>query len=292
MNITPRDTTGTAEPKALAAALDKQPAKGEGAPLTPEATPAPAKSEDFLSPKFAALARQQKLIREEQRRFQAEKAAFKAEAEELAKVKGWQDRLKQNPLEVLTEAGLSYDQLTQSMLSQPDQGDPLTQKLQRDLLALQKKQDEAAESIKKEAEDRRNAALNQIRNDVKILVSSNEDFETIKSEGAEDAVVELIEQTYMKDKMLMKVDAAAKEVEEYLIENALRVARLKKVQSRLNPTPAVPDPALTPEPQKQALPSQKPQPTTLSNRMATTSKPLTWAERRARAIAIAEGRQI
>jgi hypothetical protein len=167
-------------------------------------------------------------------------------------------------------------------LNQP-QMDPAVrahiQRLEQKVEAEIKAARESAEKVTKSYEDNQKQAyqqaLNQIRNEAKSLVESDPNFETIAATGSVDDVVELIEETFKADGVLLTVDEAAKAVEEHLEEEALKLARLSKIQKRLQPAP-------TKTVEKQAevkTEGKQPQPMkTLTNTIAAT-RPLSARER-------------
>ena len=96
------------------------------------------------------------------------------------------------------------------------------QKMQERLDSFEKNQVESQTSSY-------NAALKQIERDTQSLVSTDpETYEMIKSTGSVKDVVELIEATYKEEGRLMTVEEAAQEVEEYLADEAWKLAQTKK----------------------------------------------------------------
>jgi hypothetical protein len=255
-----------------------------GEASVPREETVPVKEEDKISPKFAALARKERALREQARALQSERELLKAIQAENETMKAWRGKLSTDPLSVLTEAGVSYDQLTQSLLNSNQTVDPEIVKLKQELQAIKSAQAKTETSISDAQKQQYEQAKTQIKREVTLLIDGNDDFETIKSMQAEDAVVDLIEEHFKQQGVLMSIDEASKEVEEFLLEEALRIARLKKVQSKLTPALAA---SVT---EKQVAPPQKKPPLTLSNRQAPqATQPLTAKERRARAIAAFRG---
>lgn len=278
VSVSPRDLS---KPTTSAVAPPRQPNTTETPP--PAAATPEEKKDDFLSPKFAALARQEKQNRAAAMKLKADREAFENEKKALLNGYVPKDRLKSSPLDALLEAGSSYDDLTQQLLNAPQSAvDPTIRALQAELAEL--KRDQAA--TKKQAEDSQTTAYKQavdtIRHKVKGLVDSNPEFEMIKALDQSEAVVALIEETFKSENYVMSEEEAAKEVEEHLAEEALKMASLDKIKKRLSP-PA------EPADQKQANP-QQPQLKTLTNAVNASTRPrLTEAERRQRAILAAQG---
>lgn len=237
------------------------------------------KPNEQLDPKFAALARKERQLRKMQQDFLAEKNAFKqqqtqGQQDELTTLK---QRLLKDPMAVLNEHGVSYDQLTNAILNQPKPEDVKYDKLQADIQALRNEQKKLEESAQQNQQKSYEQAVNQLTNDVKLLVDSDEAFDTIKQLGENgiNGVVELIKHTFEEKGTVMDVHEAAAQVEDYLVGEAIKLASFKKVQARLKPAeePKVPE-----LPQSQKL-QQALQQKTLTNAITTSSQPRRLSER-------------
>lgn len=197
-----------------------------------------------LSSQYAQLARKEKAIRAQARQLESERAAIQAQQAEIkAKEQRYQElslqeRLKREPMAVLNELGVTYDQLTEAAINAPKPLDPLVAEQQAKIKSLEEKLDKLSKGIDDQRTDSYKQAVNQIKMETKHLVNSDEQFETIKATNSYDDVVDLIEQTYKQDGVLLSVEEAAKAVEDYLVEEAVKIARLKKIQGRLTPQQA------------------------------------------------------
>jgi hypothetical protein len=286
---TPVQNASNISPEEMGALSTKQ-----GAPDTSgdEVTQAPAKTEENpLSSQYANLARKEKALRAQISQFKAEQERFKLEQSNV-KAPSFdeskyvpRDRIKSEYMEVLAEEGVSYDDIYQRALSQSQiQTDPAVKAAIAELRAETKAAKDAAAATQKAYEDSQKQsyqqALNQIRNEVKQLAYASPEFEMIKATNSTSDVVELIEQTFQKDGVLLTVEEACKSVEEYLLEEATKLSKIKKLQQRLS------QPAPAQAGATQAMNQKQPQQTTLSNSM-TSTKPM---KARERAIAAMEGR--
>jgi len=194
--------------------------------------------------------------------------------------------LAQDPMGALSELGISYEQLTNAVLNQPSASDVAYQKLQAEIQALKDAQNQSATKFQEQQQQQYEAAVSQLRSEAQALVQADPAFETIKEMGMSDAVVELIKETYNQQGVLLDVSEAAEQVENHLIEEAMRFAKLKKVQTKLAPEP---QPA---EATKLPLTKQPQQPMkTLTNAVTAQSRtqPLSAKERRERAILAFKG---
>lgn len=250
------------------------------APPAPIAEQAVAADTDQLSPKFAQLARKEKQLRMQYSQMKTEEAAWKKSQDEQKAQYISKQQLKENPLALLQEAGHSTDELINLLLNGPKQVDPQLAQMQAEIQALKTQQEEATKKFEEKTTNDYQQAVNQIRNEAKLLTESDERFETIKETSSVEGVVALIEETFKETGIVMKVEEAAKQVEDYLVEEALKMARLKKVQSQL--IPAAPTLPQKQSQARQQIPTQ--QTKTLTNAATSTSTgPLTNRQRIERA---------
>jgi hypothetical protein len=265
------------------AAANTSPEEGKDhTSVAPEA-PTPEAKEKALSPQYAALARKEKAIRSQvqelrarEAKFQAREQAIAAKEAENAKTLELVARMEKDPLGVLAERGIGYDKLTQLALNPPSEQDHTISALKAEIEALRSEFGNSKTAYEEQQTSQYKQAVNQIRMDTKQLVATNPDFETIQGTNSVDDVVELIESTFKKDGILLSVEEAAREVEDYLVEEAMKLTKIKKLQKRFNPAP--PAPAKTLDAAKAQQDSKQPQMKTLTNSVGT-QRPLTAKER-------------
>jgi len=239
------------------------------------------KQPDPSSERFAQLARKEKSLRAQARQLQEQQKSIQ---EQLSKSQSeWQNRIKSDPLTVLAEAGLNHDDIANIILnSKPE--DIELKRIKSELQSLKSNQQEQFTKIQESQKAAYEQAVKQVSREVQNLVNGNEAYETIRATKSYDAVVELIKQTYNEDGVLLSAEEASDMVEEYLTDEAMSLAKLKKIQSKLAPQ----EPQ---EPVQKTQSNQKPQITTktLTNSVTTSSKPLSAKDRRERAIAAFKG---
>jgi hypothetical protein len=191
-------------------------------------------------------------------------------------------KLLENPYQTLTEAGVSYDKVTEQALQALNTQDPVAQhisKLEAKIAELEGKQTTFEKTAQDQATQQYQAALKQIEADTKAMVDASKDFELVRSMDAVPAVVKLIEAEFQRTGQILDVETAAREVEDYLFDEAMKVTALEKVKAKLAPAPTPQTPAKT-----QRSPMQ-----TLTNSVSSTPRGMTPAEKRARAIAAFKG---
>ncbi len=107
------------------------------------------------------------------------------------------------------------------------------QRLEAKLQAMEEASQNTVKAQTEQQQQQYQAAIKQITMDTKSLIKADPDsYEVIATTGSVQDVVDLIEQTYAKDGVLLSVEEAANEVENYLIEEGLKIAQLKKIQAR------------------------------------------------------------
>lgn len=257
----------------------------------PPPKPEPTEAELAASRQFAQLARQEKALRakvqQQETSIKAREDALKArEAELTAKDNQYKqgyyskDQIKQDILSVMAEAGVSYDEVVQQVVNQSPQDPRMTAQLnalKAEIKVLRDAQDTSSKSYADQQTQAYESAVQQIRNDVTNLVKDDPNFETIRVAKAHKDVVELITETYKKDGILLSVEEAALEVENYLVDEALKFTRLDKIQKKLQ---AATQAASKPTQQTQATPAKpQTQPMKTLTNAASSSRQLSAKER-------------
>lgn len=246
-------------------------------------------TDEQISSQYAVLARKEKQLRLRDQQLRKQEAAIKVQEEarlEALKPKAptldeskyiSKEKLTQDPFSVLAELGLTYDQLTQLAINAPKPEEiALNNKikyLEDQIKGLKGEQETTKKSFEEQQQTSYKQALNQITNDVTQLVNSDPNLEMVKATRSVRDVVELIEKTFNEDGVLMSVEDAASEVENYLVEEAMRLAKSKKIQQRLQPKAA----STTQQATKTTDPKQS-QLKTLTNSVSSSRK-LTSRER-------------
>jgi len=252
---------------------------------TSEVTPEPSSNsvenkEPPLSSQYAVLARKERALRikaqqqeaaiaNREAQIKAREEAIAAKDAEYSSKYVSKDRLSQDTLNALLDAGITYEQITEKMLNAPNPAEQQNLAFQRQmdakLKAIEERQAQADKAYQDQQGQQYKQALDQISAEAKQLVLSDpETYEAIKATGSIRDVVQLIERTFKEDGILMTVEEAAKEVEDYLTEEATKLSRLNKIQRRLGvktPPPATP----VKQPQQQQM-------RTLSNAVGSHGK--------------------
>ena len=250
---------------------------------SPTSEPEAKKEDPALSRQFAQLARQERQLRIKAQQQKAALDAREAELKAREAALGQQptfdpkeyiprSRLKQEALTVLAEEGIDYNELTQQVLNQTPV-DARTQatinELKAQIAELKQTTQKAQESYTEQQKQAYQAAVKQIEMDARALVKADpNEFEAIAKTGSVKDVVDLIVKTHEKTGVVMSVEEAAREVENYLVEEGFNVStRIEKIKRRIQQAG---QPKVSPQ-QTQAKPQTQSM-KTLTNAAASTRK--------------------
>jgi hypothetical protein len=221
-----------------------------------ETKEAPKEESTQLSPRVAALARQEQKYRQQERALKEREKSLEEKAAKLAKLEAMEAKLTQKDYSALEEMGGSYEGYTQYLLDKQSSADPQAvalKEIKTELEAVKKAQVD-------EVSKRFDAAVQERRLAVKALVDTNTEYSTIKEKNMQEAVVQHILDTWENDNIDLTPEQAAKEVEEALVERAKSWSSISKLK-----------PQAAPEAEKKPLPALKGGLKTLTNQMATSS---------------------
>jgi hypothetical protein len=254
--------------------------------VAPVTVPAIAQTQQEVAkpssdPRLEQMARRERALRSQAKQLQAMKAelsALKAPKPPTA------EEMKAQFLADPTKFGVTYEELANRYLKQPTPQEQEMNALRAELQALKDGQQKTLDSVEASQQRAYNQAVKQLTREVTLLVDGSEAFEAINASPInKEAVVAYIETTYKEDGILLTADEAAKQVEDYLVEEAIRLASLKKVRAKLTPETA-PEPVV-PASQTVSQTTRQPAPTLSRSATSVTTSPLSNKQRRERAIA-------
>lgn len=179
-----------------------------------------------LSPKLSAIARREQAQRQ---REQAIKQREQELADKLAKAEQFeklQAKIAAKDYSAAEDLGLKYEEYTNHLVSKQAEKNPEAEKLsrvERELAELRKAQEE---STIREYE----ANQSLWKSEIARVVASSDEFSSIKELGAEDLVLQHINDSFEEDNVELTAEQAAKEIEEALVERAAKLAKLSKIQ--------------------------------------------------------------
>ena len=254
-----------------------------------------AKQDPEVQRRFNQLARQEKALRAQvqQKNIEFKKREAELKARETA-IQSQQtqdlsnfihkDKLRQDYLGTIEAAGGSYDELVQQVAAARDT-DPRVlstmQRMQERIDSLESQLEDGRKGVAQQQQQAYQTAIKQIRADATELVNADDNYTTIRDMKAVKDVVELIERKYKQDGTVLSVEKACDMVENYLIDEATRIANSRKVRERISEPQATAQ-RTEMKPQEKTQQQMK----TLTN-TASSNRPLTTRER---AIAAFEGK--
>ncbi|MBV6514140.1 MAG: hypothetical protein FMNOHCHN_03730 [Ignavibacteriaceae bacterium] len=226
------------------------------APTAPEsAKPEGAEVPDRFGPKFAALSRKERLIREREKQLEARQKEIEEKAkqaeEKFKKFEELPKRAKQNVFEVLNDLGLSSEELLDMLANE---GKP-TEKMQRneELESLKEyvknleakingSEQERLEQQKKAEQERYDKTLASFKQSIKEHVDSTPALELTRANNAEELVYEVIDQHFKETNEIMEIADAALKVEQYFEAELERLLALEKVKQKAGVKPVSKEP--------------------------------------------------
>lgn len=247
-----------------------------------EAAPAPTEAEIQANKRFTMLAKQEKALRAKELALKQREAALEAQANKFKEQPAFdeskyiaKDRFKQDPLSIMAETGLSYEELTNMILNQPNRDprvDAEFNSMKQQIEELKRQNEEARKAAEDQQTQAYQTAVKQIESDVKALIKQDPSYEAIRTAGAYKDVVELIEQTYQKDGVLLSNEEACQLVEEYLVEEYTKLTNIDKIKKRLVAASAKPEQATSAKTNSESNQPQQTSMKTLTNSIGSTRK--------------------
>ncbi len=192
-------------------------------------TEEPSEATQPLSPQLALLAKQRRMLQRERAEFEKQRAELTGKAESPGIEAA---RIKSDPLGVLLEQGVTYEQLTEAILN--SQGNSEMSALKAEIEALKQGIDQ---KFTDNAATQRKQVIAEMQREADALVRSDESYEFVKETGSTQKAIELIERIYDQSGEIMEVSEALRLVEEELFKDAQKIAKLKKMQGQISPMP-------------------------------------------------------
>lgn len=189
-----------------------------------------------LSPQFAALAKAKRALQEKERALLAKEQELAKSAASVPTDHIPVSALQSNPLGILLENGVTYDQLIEAVEAGQQQPSPAVSKLEAEIKAIKEGLENQNKSLSDREEAQKQQVLNQMEREAAQLVAAQGDqFEMVREKKAIKDVRRLIEKTYDTTGEVLEVSEALQLVEDALLDDALALARIQKVQSKLTP---------------------------------------------------------
>lgn len=237
----PVTTSAPPAPEPVTPAPAAAVAPTNGAPAAAAPVPEPKKEDERFAPRFAALARKEKgLVEKEKGLSEREKTLAEREAK-LAGYESLKDRAKKDPVSVMNELDMSYEQLTRMILND---GKPTDEDKVAELERKVEEERQARIAKEKAEADRELAAQKEwvdrqfawYKDSIKRTVASAPDeYELIIANDAQDLVWSVTEEWFNETGEILPPAEAAKRVEAHLTAEAEKLLKTKKLSAKLAP---------------------------------------------------------
>ena len=246
-------------------------AQAEQAPpveMVPAEEPVPMsfrpKIPDDTSKEFEELARRERAAREaseQNKQLQQELAALRDEVRGRKGINAddLREEARKNPLEFIKKFGLSYDDLTNTVLN----GDkpPADLELRHEISELRQELSSIKEERNKRAQAEKEAseaqAYDKFIDEINTFVeTNNEAFELVRLQGAQQLVGDVIRETYNATQRVLPYKEACQIVEDHLESQVRNSMRSRKLRQE-----ALPEETVTPAKELKV----PPRPKTLTN---------------------------
>lgn len=201
----------------------------------------PEKNES-LSSQFAALAKKEKRIVSKQQELEARNKELEEKLQKYEQFEAKKKTAKENPLDFLSEAGLTYDELTEFMLNggKPKEKDKVTELEQRfnDLISKSEQEKKEREELEtKRLQEQEEKVIQQFKDSVKKHIADKKDaYELVNLYDAQDLVISTIEAHYEKTQQILDTDTAAELVEKHLEDEVKKLANANKFKDKFKLT--------------------------------------------------------
>lgn len=184
---------------------------------------------DKFAKKFAALSRKEKELKQKE-------AELENKLKEFQSADTLREQLKQNPVKMLEEMGITYQDITEMVLNE---GNPTPEMLINKMKSeyeekLESLRNEYLEDKKAEEEAKYNAVIENFQQEIVEHVNSNEDYELIRAQDRADLVYDVIEEHYEETGRVLEINEAADAVEQYLLQEAKKLLKVKKLGGQLS----------------------------------------------------------
>jgi hypothetical protein len=193
-----------------------------------------------LSPQMTAMARKEQKFRQQEQAFKVEKEAFTAKAAAAEKFEALQAKIAAKDFSILEELGVTYQDYANYQINKGEAGTPENQAIQK----LETKVDDLNKKREDDINKQYDATLAQYRKEAATFLSDKtEEYEGLISEATlagkkpEEFIVTHIAESFAENDEELTVEQAAKEIEDIILEDALRKASFKKVQEKIGVPP-------------------------------------------------------
>lgn len=214
------------------------------------ADPATPEESVKLSPQLSAIARKEQAFRQREAVLKQREKDLEAKLAKADQFDQISTKFAAKDYSEAEKMGLSYEEYTKYRLDKMSSEDPQTQalkKLEAEIQAIKTQQEESVSQSFDET-------VSEYKKEIAKAIAEDPEFSSVKELKREDAVLQLILDTWEEDQVELSVKDACKDIEEFLVEQGKRFSALPKLKT----APAV---------DERKLPPPKPTVRTLTNSM-------------------------
>jgi hypothetical protein len=193
---------------------------------------------ETLSSQFAALAKKEKRILSKQQELEAKNKDLEEKLKKYEQFEAKKQAARTNPLEYLSEAGLTYDELTQYILNgskalEKDKATEIEERLNSFIAQAEADKKSQAEREAKLAQEQEEKVIAQFKESVKSHINNKKsDYELINLYDATELVISTIEAHFEKTQQILDTDSAAELVEKHLEDEIKKLANSNKFKDK------------------------------------------------------------
>lgn len=192
-----------------------------------------------LSSQFAALAKKEKRLITKQQELEARNKDLEEKLKKYEQFEAKKQAARTNPLDYLSEAGLTYDELTQYILNgskalEKDKASEVEERLNSFIAQAEADKKAQAEREAKLAQEQEEKVIAQFKDGVKKHIADKKnDYELINLYDATDLVISTIEAHFEKTQQILDTDSAAELVEKHLEDEIKKLANSNKFKDKI-----------------------------------------------------------
>lgn len=198
--------------------------KDQELPIKEDAAASAPEASVKLSPELSALARKEQAFRQREQTIKDRELLFEEKLKKAEQFDKLKEKLSAKDYSEAESLGLNYEEYAQYKVDKLNGEDPQSAKikeLEDKITALQKGTEESAAEAYE-------STVREYKKEISALIESNPDYPSIKHLKREDAVLQLILDSWEEDSEEVTIAQAAKDIENFLKEEAKRWEPLLK----------------------------------------------------------------
>jgi hypothetical protein len=212
-----------------------------------------------LSPQLSAFARKEAAYRQRELTLKTREQELEAKLAKAERFTSLESKLASKDFSDLEGLGLTYEEYTKYLLDK-QAGEPTPERQQ--MTKLEQEVADMKAAAAKKADEEFQATVSEYSKEIAKIVDSDPRFLSVKEYGAQEHVLQTILDAWEQDDEELSVEDAAKQVEDFIVEEGKKFTALSKFK--------------TPEPEKKPLPPPRAGLKTLTQQVvAGASKPST-----------------